>query len=193
MPLTYSCINTVLNLNGTVRISCGILHNTCRYSRTQIIRKLVIRTANYPDRLGPSAEVVENCTKLTCFEISCYRIKYSTVLWLLEFQIRRGRKVSTQVHTINSNSRTSNCQCGLLSKKIIRIFYKSRWLAVQLIRYVGFYCIMIVKLSLCLIIHCVIKLHWVEYGSEYLNVGLTRSWTVNARPSRFNLLWTPPY
>ena len=137
MPLTYSCINTVLNLNGTVRISCGILHNTCRYSRTQIIRKLVIRTANYPDRLGPSAEVVENCTKLTCFEISCYRIKYSTVLWLLEFQIRRGRKVSTQVHTINSNSRTSNCQCGLFSKKnpIIRIFFffcVSGWLAVPI-------------------------------------------------------------
>jgi len=30
--------------------------------RTPIIRKLVIRTANYPDRLGPSGKFVENCT-----------------------------------------------------------------------------------------------------------------------------------
>jgi len=37
-----------------------------------------------------------NCrefTKLTCLEITCYQMKYSTVLWLLELQIRRGLKV----------------------------------------------------------------------------------------------------
>ena len=39
----------------------------------------------YPDRLGPSRKFVENSTKLTCLEITGYRIKYSTVLWLLEF------------------------------------------------------------------------------------------------------------
>jgi len=49
--------------------------------------------AGYPDRLEPSAKFVENPTKLTCLEIIGYRIKYSTVLWLLELQIRRGRKV----------------------------------------------------------------------------------------------------
>jgi hypothetical protein len=32
-------------------------------------------------------------TKGTCLEITVYRIKYSTVLWLLELQNRRGRKV----------------------------------------------------------------------------------------------------
>jgi hypothetical protein len=38
--------------------------NTTKYSRTPIIRKLVIRTANYPERLGPSGKFVENYTKL---------------------------------------------------------------------------------------------------------------------------------
>jgi len=35
------------------------------YSRIPLIRKLVIRIANYPDRLGPSDKFVENSTKLT--------------------------------------------------------------------------------------------------------------------------------
>ena len=88
----------------------------------------------YPDRLGPSAKFVENSTKLTCLKITDYRIRYSRVLWLLELQIGHGRKVSTQVRTVNSNSRTSNCQRSLFSKKnpIIRIFCLSGWLAVPL-------------------------------------------------------------
>ena len=51
--------------------------------------------AGYPDRLGPSRKYsyVENSTKLTCLEITCYRMKYSTVFWLLEFHIRSGRNV----------------------------------------------------------------------------------------------------
>ena len=61
------------------------------YSSTPLIRTLVIRTANYPDRLGSSGESVENSAKGTCLEIAGYRIKYSTVLWLLELQIRCGR------------------------------------------------------------------------------------------------------
>jgi hypothetical protein len=97
---------------------------------------MVIRIDNYPDRLGPSGKFFENPTKLICLETTGYRIKYSTVVWHLELRIRRGRKVQTQVHTVNtrSNSRTSNCQCSLLSKNnpIIRIFYISRWLAVPI-------------------------------------------------------------
>jgi len=58
-----------------------------QYSRTPFIR-----IANYPDRFGPSGIFVVNSTKLTCLEITGYRIKYSTVLWLLELQDRRGRK-----------------------------------------------------------------------------------------------------
>jgi len=38
-------------------------------------------------------------------ETTGYRIKCSTVLWLLGLKVRRGRKVYTQVHTVNSNSR----------------------------------------------------------------------------------------
>ena len=63
------------------------------YSITPLSRTLVIRIANYTDRLGPSGKSVENSTQLTSLEITGYRIKYSTVLWLLEPQIRRGRKV----------------------------------------------------------------------------------------------------
>jgi hypothetical protein len=60
---------------------------------TPLIRTLVIRISNNPDRLGPSAKFVENSAKLNSLEITGYRIKYSRVLWLLELQIRRGLKV----------------------------------------------------------------------------------------------------
>jgi hypothetical protein len=63
------------------------------YSRTPLIRTLVIRIANVPDRLGPSGTFVENSTKLTFLEITDHRIKCSTVLWLLELRMRRGRQI----------------------------------------------------------------------------------------------------
>jgi hypothetical protein len=66
---------------------------------------LVTQIADYLDWLGPSGKFVENSTKLPSLETTGYHIKYSTVLWLLEFQIRCSRKVETQVHTVNSNSR----------------------------------------------------------------------------------------
>jgi len=75
-------------------------------SGTPLIRTLVIAIANYPEQLDPSGKFVEISTKLTCLEITGYRIKYSRVLWLLELQIRSGRKIQTQEHTVNSNSRT---------------------------------------------------------------------------------------
>jgi hypothetical protein len=112
-------------------LDASVPHKTaiCKYSQTSLIR-----TANYPDRLGPSGKVVENSTKLTFLEITGYRIKYSTVLRLLELQIRRGRKGKMQVRTVNSNSRNSNCQCGLFLKKnpLIRIFCISGCLAVPI-------------------------------------------------------------
>ena len=55
-----------------------------RYSRTPLIRTLVIRIANFPDLFGLSVKFVDNSTKLICLEITGYRIKYSTVLWLIE-------------------------------------------------------------------------------------------------------------
>jgi len=111
-------------------------HNLSTYSKTPLIRTLFIRIVNFPGRFGLTGESVENSTKLTSLEITVCRIKYSTVLWLIELQFRRGRKVYTQVHIINSNSRTSNCQCSLFKKKnpIIRISCISGWLAVHLIR-----------------------------------------------------------
>jgi len=60
---------------------------------TPLIRTPVIRIVNFPNRLGPSGKFVEDSTKLTRLEINGYRIKYSTVLWLLELLIGRGRKV----------------------------------------------------------------------------------------------------
>ena len=74
------------------------------YSRTPLIWMLVIWIANYLDQLGPSAKFDENSTQLTFLEITGYWIKCSTVLWVLELQIRCGRKVLMQVHTVNSNS-----------------------------------------------------------------------------------------
>jgi hypothetical protein len=84
-----------------------------KYSRTPLIRTLVIRIASYPDRFGLSGKYVENSTKLTCLEITGYRIQYNTGLWLLKRHITRDRKVETQVHTVNNN-----CQCSLFFKKI---------------------------------------------------------------------------
>ena len=69
------------------------LSSIWNYSILPVIRKPVIRTTNNPARLGPSCKSAQNCTALSCLEITSYRIKYSTVLWLIELQIRRGRKV----------------------------------------------------------------------------------------------------
>ena len=52
---------------------CFIFQNT---EELHLIRTLVIRKANYPDRLGPSGIFVENSKKLTCLEVIGYRIKY---------------------------------------------------------------------------------------------------------------------
>jgi hypothetical protein len=49
------------------------------YSKTPIIRTLLIRVADYPERLDPSDNIVENSTKLICLEMTGYRIEYSTV------------------------------------------------------------------------------------------------------------------
>ena len=75
------------------RCSAPYVRGGHMYSRTLIIRTLVIRIANYPVRLGHSGKLVEESTELTCLEITGYRIKYSTVLWSVELQIRRGGKV----------------------------------------------------------------------------------------------------
>ena len=60
---------------------------------TPLIRKLIIRITNYPDRFCPLDKFIQNSVKPTRLEITGDWIKYSTVLWLIELQIRYGRKV----------------------------------------------------------------------------------------------------
>jgi hypothetical protein len=54
------------------------------YSRAPLIRTLVIRIG---------LALIENSKQRTSLERTVYRIEYSTVLWLLELQIRSGRNV----------------------------------------------------------------------------------------------------
>jgi len=104
------------------------------HSRTPLIRTLVIRIG-----LALRENLSRIQQKLTCLEITGFQIEYSTVLWLLVLPIRRGRKVQTQVRTVNSNSQISNFQCSIFSKKnpIIRIStYPDGWPS-HLIRIIG--------------------------------------------------------
>jgi hypothetical protein len=87
------------------------------HTHTHIVLHLSGRRLFGSDRLDPSGKSVENSTKLSCLIIADYRIKYSTVLWLLVLQIRRSTKFYTKIQTWNSDSRTSGCQCSLFSKK----------------------------------------------------------------------------
>jgi len=88
-PATFRFVAQRLNHCATaVPITRTKQKKNSTYSITPLIRTLVIRIFIYPDWLGPSDKSVENSTKLTCPEITCYRIKYSAVLWLLELQIR---------------------------------------------------------------------------------------------------------
>ena len=41
----------------------------------------------------PLRKIVEKSRKISCLEMGGNRIKCSTVLWLLNIQVRRGRKV----------------------------------------------------------------------------------------------------
>jgi hypothetical protein len=97
----HSCITVTLDDTLSEVVPTSSKRHINMYSRIPLIRKLVFRIANYPDRLCPSGKFVENSIKIKCIKITGYRIKYSTVLWLLEFQIRPGRKVRRQVHTVN--------------------------------------------------------------------------------------------
>jgi len=61
------------------------------YYKNPLIQTLVIQIASYPDQLGTSGKIVKNSTKPTCLEITSYQIKYCTVLWFQELQIRFAR------------------------------------------------------------------------------------------------------
>ena len=122
-----------------------------KYYVTPLIRTPVIRTANNPERLGPSGKFVQNSTNLIFLETAGYPIKYSTVLWLLELQIRRGRKVQTQVHTVNSNSRLQTVHVAYFQRKIQLSGFSAHpnGSPSQLIRIIDFCCITTRKMSNC--------------------------------------------
>ena len=140
--------------------------SVCVYSRTPRNRTLFIRNANYPDQLAPLGKFVEISTKQTCLEITGYRIKYSTVLWLLDLKIRCGRKVQMQILTVNNNSRTSNCQCSPFSKKnlIFRNFRISGWIS-ALINQDKWSSTVCIYIYIYIYIMCVCEYLWV-----YINI-----------------------
>jgi hypothetical protein len=74
-----------------------------KYSVTPIIQTLVICIAKYPDRLGPSANFVQNSTKPRCLKITGYQIEYNTVKChgCLELQIRCGWRFKCR-HTLST-------------------------------------------------------------------------------------------
>ena len=93
-------------------------------------RTPLIRIPNYPDWLGCSGKFVGNSTKLNLswsYRLSD-QVQYSVMASGTTNQARsKGLDAGTQ----SSNSRTSNCQCSVVSKKknpIIRIFCISGWL-----------------------------------------------------------------
>jgi len=59
---------------------------------------------------GETVKFVENSTKLTCLGTTGYQIKYSRVLWLLDLQIRHGRKVRRRfiLSTVTPEIQTAN-------------------------------------------------------------------------------------
>jgi hypothetical protein len=67
---------------------------------------MVIRTANYPDRFGPSAKFVGDCSELACLEISGYRIKYRTVFGFYSF--KSGVVARFRLQTVTAELQTAN-------------------------------------------------------------------------------------
>jgi len=76
-----------MSIRHSLKVPRRTILTWLKYSRTPLLQTLVIR-------IGLAwGKFFENPTKLTCLEITGYRTKYSTLLWLLELRIRRGRKV----------------------------------------------------------------------------------------------------
>jgi len=113
--------------------------------------------AGYPDRIDPSGKSVENSKKLTCLEITGYRIKYSPVLWLLERQIRRGRYVWKPIHNVSSNSRFELSMYPIFREKSSHPDFLHIWIARHhsLIRMSGVLLYMSIQ-------RCIIILHYLK-------------------------------
>ena len=119
---------------GNSEIRYSPIYLVIKHSRTPVIWTVVIRIAIHPNRLDFSDKFVKNSTNLTCLDITGYVFKYSTVLWLLEFQFRRGREIRRRCILEIVTAVLQTAQCNLFAKKnqIIRIFCISGWLAVPI-------------------------------------------------------------
>ena len=85
-----------------------------------------------------------------------------------------------QVHAININNRTSNCQCSLFSKKnpLIRIFCISGWLAVPINPNKWSFTVFIIRMTVrttSVFFFSLTALKWLVYGVNtrdvYCKVG----------------------
>jgi len=111
----------------------------CKYTETSLIWTANYPEAGYPDRQlsGSTWPLGWSCRELYKTNLPWnYRlsdqVQYSVMASRISNQARS--KSWNAVCTVNCNCRTSNCQCGLFSKKnpIIRIFYISGRLTVPI-------------------------------------------------------------
>ena len=56
--------------------------------------------------------------KPTCREMTGYRIKYCTLLWLLEVKIRRGRKLQMQEHVVKVTAELQTENVAYFQRKL---------------------------------------------------------------------------
>ena len=112
-----------------------------KYSGTPLIRTLVIRIANYPERLGPSDEHFLTVTVFAYFcglndspNCQIHIPNYVLMLYLYVIYIYIYIYICSLKQPFVEYFSTSNCQRSLFSKKnqIIRIFCISGWLAVPI-------------------------------------------------------------
>jgi len=119
-----NCSKTFLLYTGTVllqtkyalllQLAGSTLHpnrkscNISKYSRTPLIQMPVFQIG-----LALRAYLLRNLQNYLALKLPVIWSSTVQCYWLLKLQIRRSRKVQIQVHTLNSNSWTSNCPCSL--------------------------------------------------------------------------------
>jgi hypothetical protein len=87
MEIYSKALYKLIIIHQSLKVPRRTVLSWLKCSRTPLFQALVIR-------IGLAwVKFFENSTKLTCLESTGYRIKYSTLLWLLQLQIRGGRMV----------------------------------------------------------------------------------------------------
>ena len=101
-----------------------------KYSRTSLIRALVIRMANYPHRLGLAAKFVENSTKVT------YRVSDQVLHIRMAFRTSnqpwsKGLDEGKKVKESRNRPGVAQRVPGGLGSQIFMTFGTSRWWGCQ--------------------------------------------------------------